>query len=90
MRRKGRAGPTTAGAPRFLPPTTGPSPDCQRAATVTVTPGSGRAAAGEMCRYIMLGGRMTLSMAWMTPFDVAISAATTLAPLTVTPLRASM
>ena len=32
------------------------------------------------------GGKMTASIAWITPFDAITSAATTVAPLTVTPL----
>jgi len=31
------------------------------------------------------GGRITASIAWITPFDAATSAATTFAPLTLTP-----
>ena len=33
------------------------------------------------------GGKITASIAWITPFEAGTSAETTVAPLTVTPLR---
>jgi hypothetical protein len=42
------------------------------------------------CVWVDYSGMMTLSMTWMTPFDASMSAATTVASLTMTPLSRSM